>query len=244
MTTATLAAPLELRTLTLEQLRRAWNAGEVTFDAVEAECNRRDATERRAATIRARQSEWFDSAHAQYIRADIECRGELLSPEGQRAVADPISLWRGSEATAMRYASEELREWWYVNGRVTPAQYARELAASKRDERETYRAERAPAASTADMAADLAADVASRRAPARESARLVRPARPAVRPVTWPALPIARAASADMAAELAASVAARPAAPAHRTGRYRQVHASTDQLRRYGRIAGRADSGR
>ena len=190
-----------LRRLSDTELASAYHAGVITFADARAEFDRREANERRAATIRARQSAWHDAAHAQYLMACAATNGYLLSRAGQAAHGTPrlrteFDLWRCSERDAERYASEELREFWYHSPRITPAQYAREIAASKRDEYATARAERAPVPATADLAADLAANVAAR----REAVTIARPARPRVR----------AASSADLAAELAASIAARP----------------------------------
>jgi len=106
--------------------------------ALLAEMDRRDRADRmavarkRLAEIRA---EGYDASYAQYLEADAWTRGNLLSDLGKRKVTDEISLWSGDEATAMRYASEELRDYWlFVAPRITPGSYARQKAAERRGE--------------------------------------------------------------------------------------------------------------
>lgn len=58
-----------------------------------------------------------------YVQAETELRGVMLTPEGERAGVDPMSLFSGPRARAERYASEELRAWWDEHGRLTFADY-------------------------------------------------------------------------------------------------------------------------
>lgn len=99
-------------------------------DAVLAEMARRDkedqAARRRAAERFARwqkRAEYDDYVHAAWLRAELECRGYLLSRDGLRAGVEPDALWSMTGDRAARYASEELRDWWAANGRVTWAQW-------------------------------------------------------------------------------------------------------------------------
>lgn len=150
MITATLTRPADaLRQLSDLELAEAYAAGRVSFADLERECSRRDGAERRAATVRARQDAWFDSAHAQYLEAVSATNGYLLSPAGNAAVdagklRGEFDLWRVSASDVERYASEELCEFFYNFPRITRGEYAREIAASKRAELEAWRAERAP----------------------------------------------------------------------------------------------------
>lgn len=67
-----------------------------------------------------RREAWYLAAHADYLRAEDVCRGNLLSKAGLVAGVDPFTLWEGSAEVAFRYASRELRDFWSENGRRTP----------------------------------------------------------------------------------------------------------------------------
>jgi hypothetical protein len=54
-----------------------------------------------------------------YLAAEAETRGHLLSPAGKRAGVTPRSLFDGPAARAHKYASEELRDFWRANGRLS-----------------------------------------------------------------------------------------------------------------------------
>jgi len=60
---------------------------------------------------------------AQYERAELECRGNLLNRAGRAAGIDPWSLFIGPHSRADRWASDELREFWSRNRRLTFAEY-------------------------------------------------------------------------------------------------------------------------
>jgi hypothetical protein len=86
--------------------------------------DRKNATSRRdAARWAAVYSEWLDFAHAQYLAADAACNGYLLNRDGLAAGIDPWSLWSGSARRAERYASDELRNFWDANPRLTVTQF-------------------------------------------------------------------------------------------------------------------------
>ena len=69
-----------------------------------------------------------DEAYQAWRRAEDELSGQLLAPRYRDAGnIDPQSLWSGSEATALKYASEELKGWWDENGRVTAAELKAQL---------------------------------------------------------------------------------------------------------------------
>jgi hypothetical protein len=98
-----------LRALSLDQLAELYGAGDDdTMAAVLAETERRDQAEqaRRARSARRAVSgetaEWYDAAFAQYLAAEAETRGYLLSRLGQaEGIEEPFILWRGPEAWAM-----------------------------------------------------------------------------------------------------------------------------------------------
>ena len=142
--TATLehpAAPAAgLRSLNDDDLAGAWRAADVDDPAVFAEFMRefgqRTRTERLArarealAVIRA---EGELAAHAQYLKASEWTRGRLLSRAGMAASIREEDLWRMPEDQAMRFASEETRDYWlYVAPRITPCGYVRQRAAESR----------------------------------------------------------------------------------------------------------------
>ena len=127
---------------------------------LEAECERRDRADReeRASDVQARaelvrrrahakyratgdQADWYEAAHAQFLAAEKDCAGQLLSAEGMKATSQPMTLWTGTEKWARRLASEELCNWWDANGRLTFSQYRRQAAASRLEQREAYRNE-------------------------------------------------------------------------------------------------------
>lgn len=153
MTTVTRPA---LRSLPLDDLAAEYDAGRVTFGELEAECARRDrAPEASPPKITPAESEraaWHDAAFSQYMAAEAATNGYLLSRAGLAAVTGPFALWRGPEAVAMRYASEELRAFWDDFPRLTVTEYRRGLAASRRDEQAAAEAERGtpPAAAALD----------------------------------------------------------------------------------------------
>ena len=168
MTTATLP---RLRRLSDDELAQAWHVGAVDLATLTAECGRRDRADRSAAKRKAERSAWYDAAHAQYLAADAQCRGNLLSDLGRREdIGQEMALWTGSDAWADARASEELREFWYQNGgRLSLANYRRQQALQAR----AYRDER-------DLERMGAAPV-----PASRPVREVRASRP-VRPVAAP----------------------------------------------------------
>lgn len=68
-----------------------------------------------------------DHVYAQYLKAEDATRGHMVNPEGQARGIDPGALFSGPEARARRWASDELKEWWDENGRVTFEQYKNDL---------------------------------------------------------------------------------------------------------------------
>lgn len=62
-----------------------------------------------------------------FLAAEDATRGHMLTPEGETKGIDPASLWSTNEATARRYASEELGNWWNRHGRLTLAEWRAQL---------------------------------------------------------------------------------------------------------------------
>jgi hypothetical protein len=129
------------RALGDEELEAAYRtAADNEISAIVVEAARRDRRDAQAAADRAWwgrvSAEWHEFANAQYLAAEDECRGYLLSREGIRAGIDPWSLWSGSASRAMKYASEELRGFWDTHPRMTVSQYAWHAARPRRGENE------------------------------------------------------------------------------------------------------------
>lgn len=61
--------------------------------------------------------------YTQYLKAEEDCRGNLLSQRGQAAAWTPISLFSGPARIAYPNASDELKEWWAEHGRLTQAEF-------------------------------------------------------------------------------------------------------------------------
>lgn len=69
-----------------------------------------------------------DEAYQAWLSAENATNGQLLAPKHREALTvDPRSLWTSSEATALKYASDELKAWWDTNGRVTVAELKAQL---------------------------------------------------------------------------------------------------------------------
>ena len=85
-----------------------------------------------------------DAAHEQYLAAEAECCGNLLSREGlANGPDDPFSLWYGREEVARKYASWELNDFWDQHPRVTITRYMEQRAAAMRAAREDTSTEEA-----------------------------------------------------------------------------------------------------
>jgi hypothetical protein len=65
------------------------------------------------------RSAFKDHARQAYLDAEDVTRGILLNRAGKAAGIHPSSLFTGNEATARKYASEELLGYWQENGRMT-----------------------------------------------------------------------------------------------------------------------------
>jgi len=110
-----------------EHLAALYQRGDQTDrNAVLTELARRDRLAIARARRRAVNAEWYDGMYADYLAADAETRGNLLSRAGIAAGISPTRLWSGPEAWAHRMASEELRAFWQHRPRVTIMQYARQ----------------------------------------------------------------------------------------------------------------------
>lgn len=124
--------------------------------AVIAEVDLRDRAEesrKRAAQARATtRDQWTAAAHQQYLNADAECRGCLLSEAGrQTGRSEWPMLWEGPESVARKRASWELNEYWDQHGRLTVTAYIageREMRRTAQDQDDLDRWDAGMAAST------------------------------------------------------------------------------------------------
>jgi hypothetical protein len=60
-----------------------------------------------------------DFVYARYLDAEGHTRGHMLNRAGEAAGVDPHTLFTGPAARARKHASDELKEWWDQNGRIT-----------------------------------------------------------------------------------------------------------------------------
>lgn len=67
----------------------------------------------------AMRREFEDYREQQHASASHDCNGVLLNRAGQAAGIDTYSLFIGPRVRAVKYASDELIEWWATHGRMT-----------------------------------------------------------------------------------------------------------------------------
>ncbi|WP_032769819.1 phage minor capsid protein [Streptomyces sp. CNS654] len=92
--------------------------------AVAAAERRTGDAEPRERITRARAREMYaEYVYRQYLDAEAACRGYLLNKKAQTDGVDPMSLFSGPARIAHARASDELREWWAANGRLTQAEF-------------------------------------------------------------------------------------------------------------------------
>jgi len=63
----------------------------------------------------------------QYVEAEDATRGHMLTRQGEAKGIDPANLFVGPEARARKWASDELKEWWDQNGRLTLESYTDQM---------------------------------------------------------------------------------------------------------------------
>lgn len=76
-----------------------------------------------------------DALQRDYFAAEAATNGFLLTAVGQRTGLDPRELWRQNEAYARKWASDELKQWWDENGRLTFDQFAAQLLSGANEQR-------------------------------------------------------------------------------------------------------------
>lgn len=134
-----------LKSLSEDELAERYAAAESDEEIalMLAELERRERKAARTAVDKARWAAvyecWAMFAHAQYLAAEEECRGNLVDRRYLGEVTDGWQLWSGSHRWAMERASEELRDFWAVNPRITVSQFEKMHDAASREAREMSR---------------------------------------------------------------------------------------------------------
>jgi hypothetical protein len=68
--------------------------------------------------------EMYDEyVYMQFLKAEHDCNGYLLSKRGKAAGWSPQRLFSGPARIAYPNASDELKEWWGIHGRLTQAEF-------------------------------------------------------------------------------------------------------------------------
>ena len=67
-----------------------------------------------------------DLLYAMHDAAEEATRGAMLSDLGKARGVSTLALFMGPAVRAHAYASEELREWWETNKRITFADFERQ----------------------------------------------------------------------------------------------------------------------
>lgn len=86
------------------------------------EREQRDDEPRRITRREAREM-YDEYVWEQVLAADEACRGVMLNARGKAKKVDVQSLFSGPAHIAYAYASEELKDWWAANGRLTVAEF-------------------------------------------------------------------------------------------------------------------------
>lgn len=81
------------------------------------------------------REEWLPPARAQFAAAVEACEGRLVRPEFAAGIADGFALWGGSKRWAWNHATDELRYFWFVNGRLTVSEFRERQRAVRREAR-------------------------------------------------------------------------------------------------------------
>jgi len=131
-----------LKNLSEDELAGAYAAAEADEDvaAVLAEMERRERKAAKTAVDKARWAAVYEAwelfAHAQYLAAEEECRGNLVRKEYLSEITSGWELWSGSNRWAYERSTDELREFWDANTRMTVSEFREMQRASNRAERE------------------------------------------------------------------------------------------------------------
>ncbi|TGB14426.1 phage capsid protein [Streptomyces sp. MZ04] len=86
-----------------------------------------DQDERHLITRREARALYDEYVYRQYLAAESDCRGYLLSKKAQAAGHAPVSLFSGPARIAHARASDELKEWWAEHGRLTQVEFVEQV---------------------------------------------------------------------------------------------------------------------
>lgn len=79
--------------------------------------------EQRRITRREARELYDEYVYAQYMNAEDATRGQMLNQAARAANMNPIILFSGPARIAYAHASDELKDWWASNGRMTQAEF-------------------------------------------------------------------------------------------------------------------------
>ncbi|WP_432026841.1 phage minor capsid protein [Streptomyces sp. 1222.5] len=82
-----------------------------------------DTDERHTITRREARALYDEYVYRQYLQAENDTNGYLLNKKARAAGINPVSLFSGPARIAYARASDELKEWWAANGRLTQAEF-------------------------------------------------------------------------------------------------------------------------
>jgi hypothetical protein len=117
---ADLAADLERKRCEKAEREAAWQR---EWEDVSPLTNPARRSERRLTPEQVCREEYDAYLYTSYLQAENDCRGVLLSREGQSKGVDPETLFSGPASRVRKYASEELKTWFARNGRITYAEW-------------------------------------------------------------------------------------------------------------------------
>ncbi|MGW2910477.1 phage minor capsid protein [Streptomyces asoensis] len=87
-----------------------------------------DDHDERHKITRAEARQLYDEyVYRQYLAAEDACNGYLLNKKAQAAGHNPATLFSGPARIAYARASDELKEWWAENGRLTQAEFIEQV---------------------------------------------------------------------------------------------------------------------
>ncbi|MFE7116674.1 phage capsid protein, partial [Streptomyces sp. NPDC057654] len=132
------AAPDEWGHLALDDPYAGMSAAERWI----AEREHAAASQRTAYTREQVREMYQEHIYAQWLQAENELRGHLLTREAEAAGVDPRTLFTGPSHVAYARASEDLKRWWADHPRTTLAEYTEQLTGVRSDAADTARKSR------------------------------------------------------------------------------------------------------
>jgi hypothetical protein len=99
-------------------------------DSPDGRARKTEVDKARWAAVR---EEWSRFARAQFLAAGEACGGKLVRREHAAEVGDGFRLWGGSRRWAWDRATDELRYFWFVHGRLTVTEFRERQRAASRD---------------------------------------------------------------------------------------------------------------